>query len=138
MGKKTYKESTRKICAEARAFARGLKDQGCTRQQAADVLFRGEPDWDEALDALFNWCYNTKEHLDKARELKDLMDGAKRKVNVNLRSRWHSNTRNLLRGMLKELHEAEPDTLENIPYIPFTTEDRSFEIEFLEMIPAES
>lgn len=93
---------------------------------------------EDALDALFNWCYNTKEHLDKARELKDLMAGAIRKGKVSLRSRWHTNTRHLLQKMLNELHKAEPDTLENIPHVPFTTEESSFEMEFLELIPAEA
>lgn len=88
----------------------------------------------EITEALVNWCYNTKTHLDEARRLKALK---KRLPDDSIKIRkWAIQTNFLITKMWKELHKAEPDLMEG--------ESESYHnhivapSKFLDMIPDEA
>lgn len=68
---------------------------------------------DNLKEAIVNWCWNTEKHLNEARRLK--------KEKIRLPSvfwkerRWQKKTQFLIAKIWKELHKAEPDTMEGTP-----------------------
>ena len=68
---------------------------------------------DNLKEAIVNWCWNTEKHLNEARRLK------KEKIRLpsvfHKERRWEKQTQFLIAKIWKELHKAEPDTMEGTP-----------------------
>jgi len=69
---------------------------------------------DEVMGALVNWCWNTKKHLDKAREIMILRERTKDKKPRIGFPQWKQDVHALMRRMWLELKKAEPEFVASV------------------------
>jgi hypothetical protein len=69
---------------------------------------------DVVMGALINWCWNTKKHLDKAREIMTLRERTKDKKPRIGFPQWKQDVHALMRRMWLELKKAEPEFVASV------------------------